>query len=136
MVAGVCAGLAGALGVDPTWVRLTVVALTVFGSGVGLLLYVIGWVVLPEESDATAHAPLDTGDPTGDDGGWTSEGATGGTWVPVATRGRGRGGMVVGGVLVALGAGMLLSRLGLPAIAWPVALMTAGVVLAVSSARR
>lgn len=50
IVAGVCAGLADYLGVDVTIVRLAFAALTIFG-GVGILLYVIAWAVIPEEGE-------------------------------------------------------------------------------------
>ncbi len=48
-VAGVCGGLGDYFGVDPVLFRLAFVLGTVFG-GVGLLAYVIGWLVLPERS--------------------------------------------------------------------------------------
>lgn len=50
MVAGVCAGLAGYFGVDVNLVRLAFGVLTVF-YGLGLLLYLIAWVLLPEEGE-------------------------------------------------------------------------------------
>ena len=46
VVAGVCAGLAAYFGVDPTLVRLAFALLTVFG-GLGILLYLGAWVVIP-----------------------------------------------------------------------------------------
>jgi phage shock protein C len=49
MVAGVCQGLANAYLWDVTWVRVITVLLTVFGGGMGLLGYVIFWIVMPEE---------------------------------------------------------------------------------------
>ena len=49
MVAGVCQGLANAYVWDVTWVRVITVLLTVFGGGMGLLAYVIFWIVMPEE---------------------------------------------------------------------------------------
>ena len=48
VVAGVCAGLATYFGVDPTLVRLAFALVTIFG-GVGVLLYLIAWIVIPEE---------------------------------------------------------------------------------------
>lgn len=48
VVAGVCAGLAAYLGVDPTLVRLGFALVTVFG-GLGVLLYLCAWIVIPEE---------------------------------------------------------------------------------------
>jgi len=55
LVAGVCAGLAAYFGVDPTLVRLAFALLTVFG-GIGLLLYLCAWVVIPDETDGTSMA--------------------------------------------------------------------------------
>ena len=55
IVAGVCTGLAASLGVDPTLVRLAVALLTVFG-GVGVLLYLGAWVVIPDEVEGTSIA--------------------------------------------------------------------------------
>jgi phage shock protein C len=48
MIAGVCGGLAKYAGVDPVIVRLGMVALVIFG-GAGLLLYLAGWIIIPEE---------------------------------------------------------------------------------------
>ncbi|HEY3543556.1 MAG TPA: PspC domain-containing protein [Gaiellaceae bacterium] len=46
VVAGVCAGIARTLGVDPTFVRL-VFALLAFASGAGIIAYVGAWALLP-----------------------------------------------------------------------------------------
>jgi phage shock protein PspC (stress-responsive transcriptional regulator) len=50
MVAGVCAGLGRYFGVDVNLVRLAFGVLTVF-YGLGILLYLIAWVILPEEDE-------------------------------------------------------------------------------------
>jgi phage shock protein C len=55
IVAGVCAGLAAYFGVDPTLVRLAFVLLTFFG-GLGVLLYLGGWMVIPDEVEGTSIA--------------------------------------------------------------------------------
>ena len=47
-VAGVCAGIADYLDIDPTLVRLIWVATVLFAGG-GILGYLIAWIVLPEE---------------------------------------------------------------------------------------
>jgi phage shock protein C len=49
MVAGVCQGLANAYVWDVVWVRVITVLLAVFGGGVGLIAYLVFWVVMPEE---------------------------------------------------------------------------------------
>jgi phage shock protein C len=50
MAAGVCAGLAAYFGVDVNLVRLGFGVLTVF-YGLGILAYLIAWVILPEEGE-------------------------------------------------------------------------------------
>ena len=55
MVAGVCAGLAQAFGVDPLVVRVAVVALTLAG-GLGVVVYGAGWLLLPLEGEDEAAA--------------------------------------------------------------------------------
>jgi phage shock protein C len=50
IVAGVCAGLGAYFGVDVNLVRLAFGVFTVF-YGLGILLYLIAWVILPEEGE-------------------------------------------------------------------------------------
>jgi len=64
-IAGVCAGLAQYLQVDVTLVRLVVAAATIFTGGLGLLAYIVAWIIMPMESRfpayrATAGAPSAT----------------------------------------------------------------------------
>lgn len=47
MIAGVAQGFANYLNVDPTLVRLAFVLLT-FLAGSGIVLYIAGWVLMPE----------------------------------------------------------------------------------------
>ncbi len=55
VVAGVCAGLAAYFGVDPTLIRLAFALLTIFG-GLGALLYLGAWLVIPDETDGASIA--------------------------------------------------------------------------------
>ena len=49
MLAGVCAGIAEYLDVDPTMVRVVYAALTVFSAGFpGVLLYIIMALLMPQ----------------------------------------------------------------------------------------
>lgn len=48
MIAGVCAGLGDYFNIDPTVIRLIFVLVTVFG-GYGIPMYIILWIILPEE---------------------------------------------------------------------------------------
>jgi phage shock protein PspC (stress-responsive transcriptional regulator) len=50
MIAGVCGGLARWLGWDPTLVRVLYVVVSVLSAAFpGILVYVVLWVVMPEE---------------------------------------------------------------------------------------
>lgn len=48
VVAGVCGGLADHFGVDANVVRLLLVAAVVFGFGAGIVLYIAGWLLMPQ----------------------------------------------------------------------------------------
>jgi phage shock protein C len=48
MVAGVCAGLADYLNIDPTIMRILFVVIA-FAGGASLLAYLIMWIIVPEE---------------------------------------------------------------------------------------
>jgi len=54
-VAGVCAGLGEYFKVDANLIRLIFAVLTVFGA-LGILLYLVAWVILPEEGEDTSIA--------------------------------------------------------------------------------
>ena len=48
MLGGVCAGIAEYLDLDPTVIRVVGV-LMVFFAGVGILLYIILWLIMPKK---------------------------------------------------------------------------------------
>jgi phage shock protein C len=48
-IAGVCAGVAEYFDVDVTLVRIVALVLLLTPPGVGLIGYIIGWIVMPEE---------------------------------------------------------------------------------------
>jgi phage shock protein C len=48
VIAGVCGGLAKYLGIDSVLVRIAALLL-VFAGGAGIVLYVIGWIAIPDE---------------------------------------------------------------------------------------
>lgn len=54
MIAGVAGGLAEYFDIDPIWARLIFVLLTV-ASGVGILIYIVLWIIMPPESRVGAH---------------------------------------------------------------------------------
>ena len=56
LVAGVCSGIGDYLGVDANVIRLIFALITVFTAGLGILLYLVAWVVLPEEGEPISIA--------------------------------------------------------------------------------
>jgi phage shock protein C len=52
-LAGVCGGLAQYFNIDPTLVRVLFVVFAVLG-GPGLVVYLVLWIVVPEEPSAAA----------------------------------------------------------------------------------
>ncbi len=48
MIAGVCGGLAKRFNISSTWVRLAFVFIVLLG-GAGFLLYLILWIIMPDE---------------------------------------------------------------------------------------
>lgn len=49
MIAGVCGGAAKMLGIDVALLRVILVAATLFGFGAGALIYLVCWIVVPED---------------------------------------------------------------------------------------
>jgi len=48
IIAGVCGGLGEYFNIDPTIVRI-VWLLFVFAAGSGILVYIVAWIIIPEE---------------------------------------------------------------------------------------
>ena len=55
-IAGVCGGLADYLGIDPVIPRLVWIVFAL-AAGMGVLAYIICWLVVPEESEAAKTSP-------------------------------------------------------------------------------
>lgn len=51
LLAGVCSGIAEYVGIDVTVVRLIFLALGVVTFGLGVLIYLAAWIVIPEEGE-------------------------------------------------------------------------------------
>jgi phage shock protein PspC (stress-responsive transcriptional regulator) len=50
VIGGVCSGLAEYFNMDPTLMRIVFVVL-IFAKGIGLLAYIIGWILIPERKE-------------------------------------------------------------------------------------
>lgn len=55
MIAGVCGGIAEYLNIDPAIVRL-IMALLVLANGLGIILYILALIIIPQNPDDSAHA--------------------------------------------------------------------------------
>ncbi len=53
-IAGVCGGLADYLDVDPVVIRLIFIALLLFGVAPIIVLYIVMWIIVPEEPAKSA----------------------------------------------------------------------------------
>jgi phage shock protein C len=109
VIAGVAGGLGRYLGVDPVVVRIAFVVLALFG-GSGIVAYIVGWLVIPEERAGDPHEPDGTGSP--------------GTASSVNP-----GSVVVGIVLVTVGGLLLLDQVlpGFRSLLGPLLLIALGV---------
>ena len=56
ILGGVCSGLAKYLQIDPTLIRLIFVLITLAG-GAGVLIYIVMWIIVPEEGTIQTNAP-------------------------------------------------------------------------------
>ena len=57
VLAGVCGGLARYLGIDPVVIRVLMVVL-IF-AGVGVVAYIVAWIVIPEAAEGEPEGPAD-----------------------------------------------------------------------------
>ena len=48
-VAGVCSGIARYLGIDVTLVRILMVVFAIWPPSIGLILYIVCWIVMPQD---------------------------------------------------------------------------------------
>jgi len=53
VVGGVCGGLGAYLEVDPVLIRIIAVLLTL-GHGIGLIAYIVAWIIMPKQSEGVA----------------------------------------------------------------------------------
>jgi len=123
VIGGVCGGVAEYLDVDPSIVRIIWAILGLVTGGIFVVLYVVMWIVVPEAPGAESGAAPSALSPP----------------APARRRGSGSGSLVLGLILVAVGAYFLI-RQYLPQIdtdlLWPIGLVLLGVVLVAASLRK
>jgi len=57
MLGGVCGGLGKYFDIDPTVIRFFWVVVTVLSAGTGILVYLLAWIIIPEEETAGDSPP-------------------------------------------------------------------------------
>jgi len=48
MIAGICGGFGEIYSLDPTLIRLVYALITIFSAGTALIVYILGWIIIPE----------------------------------------------------------------------------------------
>jgi phage shock protein C len=112
VIAGVCGGMGRSLGIDPVWLRIAFVALTLAG-GSGILIYIIAWIAIPEETDTEPVTPASH---------------SGGGTTPA---------VIIGAVLIAIGAIYLLNTVvpWMGRVIWPLIVIAIGVAIVMGGMR-
>ena len=134
MIGGVCGGLGPYLGIDTTLVRIFFVLLAL-AEGVGVLLYLALWLLLPGEGQPAPTTWEDNIRTGADEIGQRAQ-EIGGE-IHSAIRGPNpQGRLIIGGLLIVLGGIWLLRAIGFPWLRWfdfdtlwPVLLILAGIAM-------
>jgi len=135
MIGGVCGGLARYLRIDATLVRLFFILLALGGSGIGVFVYLLLWIIVPLEGQKRDTSLQDNV-------------RTGSEEIAERTRQMGdelrnivrnpnpRAGLLIGAALIVLGIIFLLENLKLPwlnwlnyDVIWPILLVLGGIAL-------
>jgi phage shock protein C len=51
ILGGVCGGISAYSDIDPNLIRILWVALTLISIGLGVLVYIVAWILIPEEPE-------------------------------------------------------------------------------------
>jgi phage shock protein C len=128
VIAGVCGGLAAYLDIDSTLVRLAF-AILLFASGIGLPIYLILWIIMPEENNQNDSDAEVIQKNLGEIGDSVYSGVSG-----IGRRG------TIGILLILMGIYFLLNQLGWlswisGAVFWPLVIIGFGVYLLIRQKR-
>ncbi len=154
ILGGVCSGLGGGFRIDPLWIRIAFVLLA-FVQGIGIFLYLILWLVMPERLEGQSASRSGFDSMTADIRRlWSELGGrpSGQAQAPIAASteqdvapaqsqagaGRRDQPLLFGVALVVIGVIFLGNNIGLFNwdVLWPVALIAAGIVLMLRSVQR
>jgi phage shock protein C len=126
MVGGVCGGLGVFLNIDPIFFRLLFILL-LFGSDFGLILYLLLWILIPEEGKSFGFSEESFG---------TKIRSMGDDIQGAVSQPHPQAGLILGIGLIAIGGLMFIERLNITwldwfsfDILWPILLVIGGIVL-------
>jgi len=137
MIGGVCGGLGEYLGIDPTFVRLFFVLLALTSSGIGVLIYLLLWIILPLDHPRQQRQE-DLGDTvrTGSEEIADQARAMGEDLKNIVVRPNPNASLIIGGALILLGIFYLLDNLQVEwlrwlnfDLLWPLLLIIAGLAI-------
>ncbi|HDN04943.1 MAG TPA: PspC domain-containing protein [Chloroflexi bacterium] len=126
MIGGVCGGLGVFLNIDPIFIRLLFVLL-LFGADFGIFLYLLLWVLIPEEGKSFGFEGESFG---------TKISSMGADIQGAVTQPHPQSGLILGIGLIVVGGLMFVDRLGFYwldwfdfNLLWPVLLIIGGIIL-------
>ena len=135
MIAGVCGGLGSYLRIDVTLVRLFFILLAMAGSGIGVLVYFLLWIILPLDGQKEA-ATLEDNVRQGSEEIADRARAMGDDLKNMVSHPNPRAGIVIGVGLILLGCVYLIQNLHLRwltwldfDVTWPILLIVGGIAL-------
>lgn len=136
MIGGVCGGLGAYLGIDATFVRLFFVLLAMAGNGIGVLIYLLLWIILPLDQPRRKQNDLRETVRAGSEEIADQARAVGEDIKNIVVRPHPQASLFIGGALIILGIFYLLDQLQVEwlrwlnfDLVWPVLLIVAGLAL-------
>ena len=135
MLGGICGGLGDYLSIDTTLVRLFF-ALLFFGSGIGLLVYLALWIIMPSESTAQAGTSFEENIKNSGENFSERVQTVGEEFGNAVRNPNPQAGVIIGIALIALGGVLFVENLNIHwlrwvsfDILWPVLLIIGGIVI-------
>lgn len=141
MIGGVCGGLAQYLRIDSILVRLFFILLALGGSGIGLFIYFLLWIIVPLEGQKREASLQDTVR-TGSEEIAERARLMGDDLRNIVRNPNPQAGLLIGAALILLGIVYLLKNLQLPwlnwldfDLVWPILLIVGGIALLIRHRR-
>ena len=117
MLGGVCGGLGDYLALDPIFIRLFFVLLF-FGQGSGMIIYLILWIIMPNESNVQADKSLEDNIKASTENFGERVQTIGQEFGTAMRNPNPQAGMIVGIALITLGGVLFIENLGIYSLRW------------------